>query len=185
LRLGQGDLRLCHAGAPDGKIFQFRLGFGRDPLGLGLGTGDDRLRLALRLLLLASIFRNELLGLVAQAAGLVELGLDARPPLIERIDELLVNVEIDEAREENDERDGDPVPISRSTMAAAASAAIARTLAMAATLVAAIAASASASLALSSPSSALRRSSASAVNRLWVSAAMVWARPRASAINLS
>ena len=84
------------------------LRLGGEPLGLGLGVGDDRLGLALGLALLALVFGEQLAGLVAQAAGLVELGLDAGAALVERVDDLLVDADIDQHAEEEHEGDGDP-----------------------------------------------------------------------------
>src|SRR5207237_589737 len=135
------------------------------------------LGLAFGLHVLALIFGQQLLRLVLEAKRLVELGLDAGAALVERVENAAVQAHIDRDGDENDESDRDPEfgvdhrsphrltlastalstaaragcePISRSTIAAAASTAMPRTLASAACLVAPIVFSASLSLALSS-----------------------------------
>ena len=64
--------------------------------------------LALGLALLALVFGEQLRGLVAQPARLVELGLDAGAAMVERLDDLLVGADIDEHADEQHEGDGDP-----------------------------------------------------------------------------
>src|SRR6266567_3806203 len=206
LRLGLGDLGLGDRGAPRDQLFQPRMRLVGDALGFGLRIADDGLSFAFGIPLPAPIFREQFLRVLAQPPRLVELTLDLVAALIERGEDHAMRPDVAEQRHEHEEGDADPelgfehgypssasstaaltaesagtAPISRSTIAAAASTAIACTLAMAADLVAAMVRSAAASLALSSDSSVLRRSSASALSRWLASSAMLCARPRASA----
>src|SRR5262249_48871542 len=160
----------------------------------------------LGLVLLAPVFGEHSFRLFPQPPSLVELALDPVAALVERGENHPMRPDIAHEGDEDEKRGRDPelgfehgyslsasstavltaaadgaVPIRRSTIAAAASPAIARTLAIAEDFVAAIARSAPASLAFSSDSSALRRSSASALSRWLVSSAIRCARPRASA----
>ncbi len=88
LRLGLGDFRFRHLGAARDELFHPGLGLGGKPLGLGLGAGDDGLGLAFGLAALALELGEQRLRLLAQPARLVELGLDARLAVIERVEEL-------------------------------------------------------------------------------------------------
>ena len=214
LRFGLRDLGLGHLGAARDELFHLGLGFGGDPLGLGLGALDDAGGLGLGLALLALIFGEQLLRLFLQAARFVELGLDALGALVERVESASsARRHRPECRRRSRRRRrprirlranmagpqrlsasstaaatagaGGAVPISRSTIAPAASTAMPRTFAMAAVLVAAICFSASASCVLSLASSALRRSSASACSLSRISVPIACARLRASASDFS
>ena len=148
---------------------------GNDVLGLALGAGVTGL-----------VFREQFGGLFLEAAGVVEFGLDAVAAMIERLQHRAVDAEIGEHAHQDDEGDGDPefrfgehrsypfkdastalstdlpsgdTPVSRCTMAAAASAAMPRTLLIAASRVEAMVFSASASLSDSRSSSVLRSAS--------------------------
>ena len=119
------------------------------------------------------VFGEQLGGLFLEPAGVVEFGLDAVAAVIERCQHRAVDAEIGEHAHQDDEGDGDPefrfvehrhypfkdastalftaspsgiTPVSRCTIAAAASAAMPRTLLIAASRVAAMVFSASASL---------------------------------------
>ena len=61
-----------------------------------------------RALALGAVLGDQLLRLVPQLARIVELGLDARRAVIERLGDLLVHAEIDEADHQDDEGDGGP-----------------------------------------------------------------------------
>src|SRR5262249_44163024 len=184
------------------------LGLGSHSLGLGFCAGDDVLRFAFGGRTLSLVFGEQLRSLVFKLAGLVELSLDARRPVIERLVDHSMHAEIAKNADEQHEGKGHPgfrlhqhryepfsasataaattfslgaSPIRRSTIARVASSAMLRTLPIAACLVAAIVFSASASLVLSSFSRVLRRASASAACRSRVSFAIACARLRASA----
>src|SRR5262249_59304965 len=57
---------------------------------------------------LARIWREQRLRFRLEAARLVELGLDAVPPIVDAFDHAPVHAEIAEHANENDEGDGDP-----------------------------------------------------------------------------
>src|SRR5262249_31060650 len=151
-------------------------GFGGKPLGLCLGAGDDCLSLVLGFLLLASICGKQGLSFRLEPARLVELRLDAFPPVVDALEQELMRPEITEHADEDDKGDRDPepgskiglpqrlgawltvsvpsppagaMPVSRSTIAPAASLAMLRTFPIAADRVPAIVFSASAIRALS------------------------------------
>src|SRR5262245_47391820 len=208
LRFGLRDLGFGHLCASRDKVLDPGLGFGGHSLGLGFRAGDDVLRLAFGGVAFALIFGQKLCRLVLKFAGFVELALDTRRPVIERLRYHSMHAEIAKDADEQHEGNGNPgfrlhqhgyepfsasataaatvfslgaSPIRRSTIARVASSAMLRTLPIAACLVAAIVFSASANLVLSSFSSVLRRASASAACRSRVSFAMACARLRASA----
>ena len=177
-----------------------------------LARGDDVLGLALGAGVTGLVFGEQLGGLVLEAAGVVELGLDAVAAMIERRQHGAVDAEIGEHAHQDDEGDGDPefrfgehraypfkdastalstdlpsggTPVSRCTIAAAASAAMPRTLLIAASRVEAMVFSASASLTDSRSSSVLRSASDAALSFSRVSAPIACARERAAASSLS
>src|SRR5262249_40872753 len=213
LRLGLGDLGFRHPGAARDELVHPRLGFGSEPLGLGLGAGEDLGGLALGGLLRAPVFGQERGGLILEAARLVELAADAGGALVERVQEELVDAEVDQYADEDHEGDGDPGfgfsehlcpqrlstsataastsrlagadPVRRCTIAPAASVAMPLTLVMAADRRAPEVFSASATVALRLASSALRALSAAAASLARVSLASACARLRASASDFS
>src|SRR5207237_4751778 len=122
------------------------------------GPGDDRLRLVLGFLLLASICGKQGLRFRLEPARLVELRLDAFPPVVDALEQELVHPEITEHADEDDKGDRDPelgfehrlpqrlrawlmacatssiagdIPVKLSTIAPAASLAMLRTLPLA------------------------------------------------------
>src|SRR5262249_48259065 len=84
------------------------LGFGGKPLGLCLGAGDDCLSLVLGFLLLALICGKQGLSFCLEPARLVELRLDAFPPVVDALEQELVRPEITEHADEDDKGDRDP-----------------------------------------------------------------------------
>src|SRR5262249_45606173 len=148
------------------------------------------------------------LRLCLEPARLVELRLDAFPPVVDTLEQELVRPEITEHADEDDKGDRDPelgfehrlpqrlrawlmawatsslpgdIPDKRSTIAPAASLAMLRTLPIAADRFSAMVFSASAIWAWSFASTSLRRASAAAAAFARVSFASTCARPRASA----
>src|SRR5262249_9144395 len=163
-------------GAPPSEFWILAVGCGGKPLCLCLGAGDDRLRLVLGFLLLATICGKQRLSFRLEPARLVELCLDAFPPVVDTLEQELVRPEITEHADEDDKGDRDPelgfnhwlpqrlsallmaaapsppagaMPVSRSTIAPAASPAMLRTFPIAADRVPAMVFSASAIRALS------------------------------------
>src|ERR1700681_3867347 len=212
LGFGQRDLVLGGLGAPRDKIFHLGLGFGCDPLGVGPRASDDVLGLAFGAGAAGLVFGEQLGGLCFEAARVVELGLDTLAATIERLQHGAVDAEIREYAHQDDEGDGDPefrfgehqsypfkdastalftdlpsgsTPVSRCTIAAAASAAMPRTFFIAASRVAAMVFSASASLCDSRSSSVLRSISDAALSFSRVSLLIACARERAAASSLS
>src|ERR1700676_1808096 len=212
LGLGSADLFLGGLGAPSEKIFHLGLGFGCDPLGVGPCVGDDVLGLAFGAGAAGLVLGQQLGGLFLEAARVVELGLDALAATIERLQHGAMDAEIREYAHQDDEGDGDPefrfgehqdypfkdastapsialpsgtTPVSRCTIAAAASAAMPRTLRIAASRVAAMAFSASTSLCVNRSSRVLRSALDAAFSFSRVSALIAWARVRAAANSLS
>src|SRR5260370_18761873 len=147
LRLGLGDLGLGDGGAPRDQLFHPRMHLVGDALGFGLRAADDGLGLALGILLPAPLFPEPFLRLLPQPPRRVELALDCVAALIERGEDHAMRPDVAEERHEHEESDGDPelgfehgyplsaastaaltaesagtVPISRSTIAPAASA---------------------------------------------------------------
>ena len=61
-----------------------RLGFGSDALGIDLCRGDDVLGFALGAGALGLVFFKQIGGFLLEAAGIVELGLDAFAAMIKR-----------------------------------------------------------------------------------------------------
>src|SRR5262249_43273595 len=139
------------------------LGLGSHSLGLGFCAGDDVLRFAFGGRTLSLVFGEQLRSLVFKLAGLVELSLDARRPVIERLVDHSMHAEIAKDADEQHEGKGHPgfrlhqhryepfsasataaattfslgaSPIRRSTIARVASSAMLRTLPMAACFVA-------------------------------------------------
>src|SRR5215470_3595032 len=189
LSLSLRDLAFRHLCAAGDEFLDLGFGLGGEALGFGLGAGDDRLRLLLGFVLLAPIGGEQGFRLPLEPARLVELGLYAIAARVDALHQRLVHAEIAEHAHEDDEGDGNPefgfehrlsqrlstlltasvtswaagaVPVSRSTIAAAASLAMPRTFAMAADRVVAIVFSASAIRVASFASTSLRRASASA-----------------------
>src|SRR5712691_7131437 len=189
LSLGLRDLAFRHLGAAPDEFLDLGLGFGREPLGLGLGAGHARLRLLLGFVLLAPIAGEQGFRFRLEPARLVELRPDTVAALVDAFHQQLVHPEIAEHAHENDEGDGNPefcfehglsqrlsalltasptswaagaIPVSRSTIAAAASLAMPPTFTMAADRVAAMVFSASAIRVASFASTSLRRASATA-----------------------
>src|SRR6202171_3700391 len=212
LGFGQCDLALGGLGAPRHEIFQLGLGFDGDALGFGFGGSDDFLRLGFRLGVTGLVFRQQCGGFVLEAAGVVEFGLDPVAAVIERCQHGAMDADIAEHAHQDDEGDGDPEfrfgehrhypfkdastalptdlpsgsrPVSRCTIAEAASAAMPRTLLIAVSRVAAMVFSAWASLAESWSSSVLRSASEAAFTLSAVSLPIAWARERAAASSLS
>src|SRR3984893_17201047 len=212
LGFGERDLAFGGLGAPDDKIFHLGLGFGRDALGFGLCGCDDVLRLAFRAGMAGLVFREHFGRLVLEATGVVELGLDAVAAMVQRLEHGAVDAEVSEHPHQDDEGDGDPEfrffehqdypfkeastalltvlrsgarPVSRCTIAMAASEAMLRTLLIAASRVAAMVFSASASLTDSRSSSVLRSASEAALSFSRVSVPIACARERAAASSLS
>src|ERR1700678_3326030 len=210
--LAQRDLALGGFGPPRHEVFHLGLGFRRDALGLGLGAFDDVPGLALGAGVTGLVFGEQFGGLVLEAAGVVEFAPDAVAAVIERRQHGAVNAVIDEHADQDDEGDGDPefrfgehrfypykyaatawssdlpsadTPVSRCTIAAAASAAMPRTLPIAVRRVEAMVVSASASLTASCCSSVLRSASEAALSFSRVSAPIACARERAAASSLS
>src|SRR5262245_10478670 len=208
LSFGLSDFAFRHLGAPHDELFDLGLGLDGEPLGLCLGAGDDRLRFMLGFLLLASVCGKQGFRFRLEPACLVELRFDAFPPVVDTLEQALVRPEITEHADEDDKGDRDPelgfkhwlpqrlsarlmasatssppgaMPVSRSTIAPAASLAMLRTFPIAADRVPAIVFSASAIRAWSFASTSLRRASAAAAAFARVSLARVCARPRASA----
>src|SRR5205823_45912 len=77
LRFGECDFALGGLGAAGDEIFHLGLGLGRDALGFDFGVGDDLLGLALGAGTLGLVLGEQRGGLVLEAAGVVEFGLDA------------------------------------------------------------------------------------------------------------
>src|SRR5262249_25048477 len=153
---------------------------------------DDRGGLVLGRMGLAPILGDQRLRLFLEAACLVELAPDAIAALIDTVEHDLLDAEIDQHADEGQKRDRHPgfgfkhriaqllrtaptaastsgcagaTPISRSTIAPAASAAMPRTFVIAADFRSAMVFSASAMRALSVASSSLRLASAAAASR--------------------
>src|SRR6478672_293646 len=212
LRFGHRDLALGGLGSPRDKIFHLGLGLGRDALGFGFRCGDDFLGLGFRTGVTGLVLREQFGGFFLEAAGVVEFGPDAVAAMIEGLEHRAMNAEIGEHGHQDDEGDGDPEfrfgehrdypfkdastalstdlpsgtrPVSRCTIAAAASAAMPRTLLMAASRVEAMVFSAPASLSDSFSSRVLRSASDAAFIFSRVSAPIAWARERAAASSLS
>src|SRR5262249_31970765 len=212
LSFGLSDFAFRHLGTPHDEFFDLGLGLGGKPLCLCLGAGNDLLRLVLGFLLLAAICGKQGLSFGLEPARLVELCLDAFPPVVDTLEQELVRYETTEHADEDDEGDRAPelgfkhwlpqrlsallmasatsspagaMPVSRSTIAPAASPAMLRTFPIAADRVPAMVFSASAIRALSFASTSLRRASAAAAAFARVSLARVCAPPRASATAFS
>src|SRR5262249_16986009 len=150
-----------------------RLALGGEAFGFGARAGDDGLGLTVGFLPLALVLGEQGLRLFAQPARFLELGLDACLALVDPVDHPAMRAGVDHDAEKQQESDGNPgfsfehettpyclitspkaaatscaagvLPISRSTIAAAVSAAMLRTLAMAAVRFSAIERSAAAS----------------------------------------
>src|ERR1700689_3786594 len=212
LSFGERDLALGGFGAPGDEVFHLALGFGSDALGIDLRRGDDVLGFALGAGTLGLVFFKQVGGLLLEAAGIVEFGLDTFAAMIERRQHRAVNTDIGDYAPQDDEANGDPefrfgehraypfkvastarptdapsgaTPVSRCTIAAAASVAMPRTLLIAASRVEAMVFSASASLSASRSSSVLRSASEAAFSFSRVSAPIACARERAAASSLS
>src|SRR6478736_4872476 len=157
-------------------------GGGRDPLGLRLRRSDDVRRLALRSGATRLVFGEQFCSVLLETLGVFEFGPDALAAMVERGQYGPVNSHIGEQAHQDDEGDRDPefrlgehqsypfkdestarstdlpsgaTPVSRCTRAAAASAAMPRTLLIAFWRVAAMVFSASFSLCDKRSSSAL------------------------------
>src|SRR4051812_13281797 len=183
LRFSLGDLGLGGGRAAGHEIGHPLVRLLRRALRFLAGAGHDGLSLSLSLLPAAAIIVEHLRGFLAQAASLVEFGLDALAALIESLEQGPAAACVNDDSDEDEKGDGDPEfrlfehgcpqaervrssvastaarsgawPVSRSTMAVAASAAMPRTLAMA-----------SAVRALMADSEAARRSDNSASSAL-------------------
>src|SRR5262245_3349899 len=170
------DLGLSHRSASGHEILDPRLGLCRKPFSLGLGTGEDFLRFAFGGVLLSLIFGQELSCFVLELARFVELGADAAGTIIQRLRHHVMHAEIAQEAYEDDECDRHPgfrltqqfhgssyllrtsataasialsagaLPVSRSTIALAASVAMPCTFAIAVCLVPAMVFSAAANL---------------------------------------
>src|SRR3954467_4523040 len=198
LRLGLGDLRLGGAGAALDEILHAAVRLVGGAPGLVLRGGEDVLRLALGLAAARLIVGEHLRGFLAQALRLVELGADALAALVESLRHGAQAADLPQDRGEDEEGDGDPgfgfeehrpgpyrtmlrssaastaarcgaSPVSRATIAVAASAAMPRTLVIAAAVRLEIVPSDAAIMVLSSASSAFRLTSASAASASRVS----------------
>src|SRR5258707_1167714 len=212
LGFGQRDLALGGLGASPDKIFHLGLWFPGNALGFGPCVGNDVLGLALCAGATGLVFREQFCGLVLEAAGIVEFGLDALAATIERLQHGAMDAEIGEQAHQDDEGDGDPefrfeehrhypfkeastarsvvlpsgsTPVRRCTIAAAASAAMLRTLLIAASRVAAMVFSASTSLWDSRSSSVLGSASDSALSLSLGSALVAVASADAAASSFS
>src|SRR5260370_25847677 len=177
-----------------------------------MGVGNDGLVRAVRAGVKGLVFGEQFGGFFLEAAGVVEFGVDAFAAAIEGLQHRAVDAEIGEHAHQDDKGDGDPEfrfvdhrrypfkdastalstalpsgarPVSRCTMAAAASAAMPRTLRIAASRVDPIVLSASASLCVSRSSSLLRSALDAAFSFSRVSAPIACARERAAASSLS
>src|SRR6185437_13154251 len=179
LRFRLGDLGFSHRSASSHEIFDPRLGLRCKPFGFGLGAGDDFFRFAFGGVLLSLIFRQQLSCFVLELARFVELGADAAGTIVQRLRHHVVHAEIAQEAYEDDECDRHPgfrltqqfhgsryllrtsataasialsagaLPVSRSTIALAASVAMPCTFFIAVCLVPAMVFSASANLAWS------------------------------------
>src|SRR5258707_7184100 len=212
LGFGQRDLALGGLGAPRDEILHLGLGYTGNTLGFGSCVGNDVLGLAFGAGATRLIFREQFCGLFLEAARIVEFGLDALAAMIERLQHGAMDASIGEHAHQDDEGDGDPefrfvdhrrypfkevstarfvvlpsgsTPVSRCTIAAAASAAMLRTLLIAASRVAAMVFSASTSLWASRSSSLLRSASDAALSFSRVSVLIACARARAAASSFS
>src|SRR5258708_28930226 len=209
---GQRDLALGGLGPPRDEILHLGLGFGGNALGFGSRVGNDFLGLAFGAGATRLIFREQFCGFFLEAARIVEFGLDALAAAIERLQHGAMDAEIAEQAHQDDEGDGDPefpfeehrhysfketstarpvvlpsgcTPVSRCTIAAAASAAMLRTLLIAPSRVAAMVFSASMSLCVKRCSSVLRSASDAALSFSRVSALIACAGGRAAASSFS
>src|ERR1700727_1871848 len=212
LSFGERDLALGGLGAAGDKVFHLGLGFGSDALGVDLRRRNDVLGFALGAGALGLVFFEQIGRLLLEAAGIVEFGLDAFAAMIERSQHRSMNADISEYAHQDDEANGDPefrfgehraypfkvastacptdapsgaTPVSRWTMAAAASVAMPRTFLIAASRVEAMGFSASASLSDNRSSSVLRSASEAAFSVSRVSAPIARARERAAANSIS
>src|SRR5690606_15568970 len=101
-------LVLCQL-RPSLEVFLEALaGLGRKGLRLALGLRDDGVRLILGLAALALVVGKELLGLLAQAARLVELAADRVGAVVERLRDQAGNLVVDEQADEAEEGDSNP-----------------------------------------------------------------------------
>src|SRR5215471_48454 len=179
LRFCLRDLSFSHCGASSHEILDPRLSFRGKPFGFGLGAGDDFFRFGFCGVLLFLIFRQELSCFVLELTRFVELGADATGTIVQRLRHHIVHAEISQEAYEDGECDRHPgfrltqqfhgsryllrtsataasitlsagaLPVSRSTIALAASVAMPCTFVIAVCLVPAIVFSASANLAWS------------------------------------
>src|SRR5260370_19977851 len=165
LGFGQRDLALGGLGPPRDEILHLGLGFTGNALGFGSCVGNDLLGLAFGAGVTRLIFREQFCGFLLEAARIVEFGLDALAAAIERLQHGAMDAELAEQAHQDGESDGDPefpfeehrhyplkeastarsvvlpsgsTPVSRCTIAAAASAAMLRTLLIAASRVVAM-----------------------------------------------
>src|SRR5690606_1496260 len=102
---GLADLLLGKGGAARHIVLGLLLRFRNQQARLALGGVDDVGGLLLGFLALALVLGQQLLGLLAQAPGFVQLAPDALGAIVERLRDHGRRLHVEDDRRENDETD--------------------------------------------------------------------------------